>query len=239
MINSKVSNFGSVAIRLALILPLIGFWLLMHPEPSYACSCVPPDPPREALANSSVVFMGTAVSVPAFEDDDGFSEGTDTVRIEFDVQTVWKGTVSQPMFLTTRRWSESCGYPFVEGVTYVVYSRDGLTVSLCSRTGPFSEATEDLIELGQGSVPIYDETNPIPDVSERRPVEPPTTTPVPSKNQLPASPTSTANSTEDRPVDSTTNGGCGRSTHVSDLSVVGLMAGIVWIALRKRPAAPP
>lgn len=210
----------------------------MHPEPGYACSCVPPDPPREALANSAMVFMGTAVSVPAFEDDDGFAVGTDTVRIEFDVQTVWKGTVSQPMVLTTRRWSESCGYPFVEGVTYVVYSRDGSTVSLCSRTRPFSEATEDLIELGPGQVPISGATASKPEVSERQPVEPAAPTPVPSENKLFVSPTATAISTEDQPVESPASGGCGRSTQTSDLSVVGLMTGIAWIALRRRSSDP-
>ena len=239
MMNSRVSQFGSGAIRLALILPLIGLWILMHPEPSYACSCVPPDSPREALANSAMVFMGTVVSVPVFEDDDGFSVGTDTVRIEFDVHTVWKGTVTRPMFLTTRRWSESCGYPFVEGVTYVVYSRDGSTVSLCSRTRPLSEATEDLIELGPGKVPASNATTPKPDISERQPVEPAAPTPVPSEKKLPVSPTATANATEDQPVESPASGGCGRSAHTSDLSVVGLMAGIALIVLRRRSSGPP
>ena len=237
--DSRVTYLGSMAIRLALIVPLIGLWIIMHPEPSYACSCVPPDPPKEALANSDVVFMGTVVSVREFERDDGLLSSTDPTTVEFSVRTVWKGTVSQPMFLTTRRWSESCGYPFLEGVTYVVYSRDGLTVSLCSRTRPFSEATDDLIELGQGQVPTSNATTPKPDSSERQPVEPATPTPVPFEDQLPASPTSIANSTAVQPVESSTSGGCGRSTHASDLSLVGLMAGIAWIALRRRPTGPP
>ena len=239
LMNSRVTYLGSVAIRLVLILTLIGLWILTHPEPSYACTCVPPDPPKEALAKSAVVFMGTAVSVREFERDDGLLRSTDPTTVEFNVRTVWKGTVSQPMFLTTRRWSESCGYPFVEGVTYVVYSRDGLTVSLCSRTRPFSEATDDLIELGQGQVPTSDTTTPKPEVSERQPVEPPTSTPVPSENQLPESPTSTAGMPEDQPAESPASGGCGRSTDTSDPSVVGLMAGIAWIALRRRSAGPP
>ena len=237
--NSRVTYLGSVTIRLALPLLLIGLWILMHPEPSYACSCVPPDPPKEALAKSDVVFLGTVVSVREYERDDGLLSSTDPTTVEFSVRTVWKGTVSQPMFLTTRRWSESCGYPFLEGVTYVVYSRDGLTVSLCSRTRPFSEATDDLIELGQGQVPTSNSTTPKPDYSERRPVETATPTPVPFEDQLPASPTSTAYSTVVQPVELSASGGCGRSTHTSDLSVVGMMAGIAWIALRRRPTGPP
>ena len=238
MINSKASKFGSVAIRLALILPLIGLWFLMHPEPSYACSCVPDAPPREALANSAVVFKGIAVSVREYERDDGLLSSTDPTTVEFDVQTVWKGTISQPMVLTTRRGSESCGYPFVEGVTYVVYSRNGSTVSLCSRTRPVSEATVDLVELGPGQVPAADARTSKPDASDRQPVEPATPTPVPSKDQLSVSPTATASSTEDQPDESPASGGCGRSTQTSDLSAVGLMTGIAWIALRRRSAGP-
>lgn len=239
LMNSRASSLASVAIRLALILPLIGLWVLMHPEPSYACSCVPDAPPREALANSAVVFKGTVVSVREYERDDDLLSSTDPTTVEFDIQTVWKGTVSQPMFLTTRRWSESCGYPFVEGVTYVVYSRDGSTVSLCSRTRPLSEATDDLAELGPGQIPESDAATPKPETSERQRVEPATLTPVPSEDQLPVSPTSPANLPEEQPVEPPASSGCGRFTHTSDLSVVGLMAGIAWITLRRRSAGPP
>ena len=237
--KSRASCLASVAIRAALILPLIGLWILIHPEPSYACSCVEDGAPINELERSSAVFMGVAVSVRELERDDGLLSSTDPTTVEFDVQTVWKGAVSQPMVLTTRRWSESCGYPFVEGVTYVVYSRDGSTVSLCSRTRPFSEATEDLIELGPGQVPTSDTTTPKPETSERQLLVPPTVTPVPSENLSSESPTSPANLPEDQPVEPPASGGCGRSTLTSDLSVVGLMAGIALFVLRRRSTGPP
>lgn len=203
LMNSKVSSFGSVAIRVALISPLIGAWIIVHPQPIYACSCVPPDPPADALAKSAVVFMGTAVSVREFERDDGLLSSADPTTVEFDVKTVWRGSVSQTVYLTTHRSDASCGFPFVEGVTYVVYSRDGLTISLCSRTRELSKATEDLAELGEGYMPAEDPAAPTPDPPGHR------------------------------------SGGCGLSPHTSDISVIGLMAGIAWLALRRRRSDPP
>ena len=237
--NSRVTYLGSVAIRLALPLLLIGLWILHAPRAELRMLVRSSRSTKGGTGESDVVFMGTVVSVREYERDDGLLSSTDPTTVEFSVRTVWKGTVSQPMFLTTRRWSESCGYPFLEGVTYVVYSRDGLTVSLCSRTRPFSEATDDLIELGPGQVPMSDATTPNPGISERRPGEPPTITPVPSENRLPEFSTSTASSTEDQPFESSASGGCGRSTHTSELPVVGMVAGIAWIALRRRPTGPP
>ena len=69
------------------------------------------------------------------------------------------------MFLTTAQLSASCGFTFVKGEEYVVYSRDGSTVSLCSRTRPLSEAQHDLVELGKGQVPTLVTTAPTPDSS--------------------------------------------------------------------------
>lgn len=58
-------------------------------------------------------------------------------------------------------------------------------------------------------------------------------------DDLPESLTSPAGLIEDRIVEAPSGGGCGLSTHTADLSVVGLMAGIVWGALRRRSAGPP
>ena len=57
------SNFGPIVVRVVLIAPLIGVWLVLHPAPRYACSCVLPGPPSEELAKSTAVFMGQVVSV--------------------------------------------------------------------------------------------------------------------------------------------------------------------------------
>ena len=147
-------NSGSLVIRVALIVPLISLSILLHPEQSYACSCVTPGSPSEEMATSAAVFMGRVVTVREFERDDGLISSTDPTTIEFAVSTVWKGPSYETMFLTTARWDGSCGFTFVESENYVVYSRNGSTVSLCSRTRSLSEAQHDLAELGKGQAPL-------------------------------------------------------------------------------------
>ena len=194
------SNFGLIVVRVALIAPLIGVWLVLHAAPSYACSCVLPGSPSGELAKSTAVFTGQVVSVR--ESDKGLLDwsSSDPTMVEFDVRTVWKGSNYQTIYLTTARSSASCGFTFIEGVEYVVYSRDGSTVSLCSRTRTRSEAAHDLAEmadLGTGRLPAQGASAPRPDVS---------------------------------------GGRCGLSPDTTDLSVVGLMVGIAWLGLRKKPS---
>ena len=47
----------------------------------------------------------------------------------------------------------SCGFTFIEGQEYLLYSRDGETVSLCSRTRSIDTAQDDLDALGEGIGP--------------------------------------------------------------------------------------
>ena len=91
--------------------------------------------------------MGQVISVR--ESDKGLLGGSsvDPTTVEFDVGTVWKGSNYQTVYLTTARSGPSCGFTFVEGIEYIVYSRDGSTVSLCSRTRTRSEAAHDLAEM--------------------------------------------------------------------------------------------
>lgn len=162
------SNMHSVAICLALIVLAIGLWLFVQPERVYACSCVQPGSPSEALTESAAVFRGKVVSIREFERDDGILSSADPTTVEFDVTNVWKGSGSQTLFLTTARSDSSCGFTFIKGGEYVVYSRDGSTVSLCSRTRPLWRAAQDLAELGPGQVPARDTIAPMSDVSNNQ-----------------------------------------------------------------------
>ena len=161
------TNFVSTFTRMTLIgLLIIGLWLYLHPEQGYACSCPSPGSPSEELAESAAVFMGQVVSVRELERDDGKWGTEDPTTVEFKVDTVWKGSASETMYLTTSRSEVSCGFTFVESLEYVVYSRDGSTVSLCSRTRLLSEAPFDLAQLGKGQEPTQGTIAPTPDVSE-------------------------------------------------------------------------
>ena len=114
---------------------------------SHACSCIEPGTPGEALESSASVFAGKVVSI-----DDRLVLGSslDPLIVEFDIGTVWKGPLHQSVELKTTSNTASCGYSFVEGVKYLVYSWNGLDASFCSRTRPLSEAQYDLAELGAG-----------------------------------------------------------------------------------------
>ncbi len=126
-----------MGVRILLIVSMLGLWLFISPTSTYACSCVAPGTPTEALAESELVFRGTVTSIrPA---DDSLR-----LAVQFDVHTIWKGADSETMTLTTSADTAACGYPFEEGVEYVVYSWDGVDVGRCGRTAPLELAVEDL-----------------------------------------------------------------------------------------------
>ena len=80
--------------------------------------------------------------------------------MEFEVDRVWKGQAGETMSLGTAQYGASCGFTFVEGEKYLVYSHDGATVSLCSRTKLIANAREDLDALGEGNLPNGEASNP-------------------------------------------------------------------------------
>ena len=225
----------SIAIPLALIISLLAVWLLLQPERSYACSCIWPDSPSEELANSAAVFMGRVVSVREFERGDNTANSLDPTTVEFDVQTVWKGSNYGTMFLTTRRDESACGFSFRKGETYVVYSHDGSTVNICSRTRRLSDAAPDLAELGERRMPAEGKIAPTPVLSEywRRLSKAADDTTKQGEGDALAQSTVTPT-----PVSSQneSGGGCGISPHTPDISAIGLMVGFALLGLRKKPS---
>ena len=229
------SNSRSIAIGVALIVSLIALWFLVQPEPSYACSCVPHDSPSEELERSALVFMGRVVSVREFERGDNTKTSLDPTTVEFDVQTVWKGSNYGTMFLKTFRDGSACGFSFREGETYVVYSHDGSTVYICSRTRRLADAAADLAELREGRRPAEGTIAPTPYLSEywRRLSEATDDLAELGDGRTPAQ--DTISPTPDL-SESQGGGGCGRSPQATDLSVIGLMVGFAWFGLRKKPS---
>ena len=55
--------------------------------PAWACRCVPPPPPLDALAEADQVFHGTVVAIAV--EEEGFAH-----FVEFEVHEVWKGSAS-------------------------------------------------------------------------------------------------------------------------------------------------
>ena len=141
---------------------------LSNPEAVYACSCAASGTPQEELAAFDAVFAGRVRSVEHTFDPDASSVSPwDHTKVGFTVNTVWKGDVTRSIEIATPPTGGSCGYPFQEGTTYIVYAygsatEGGFTASLCSRTAPLSAAQEDIAALGRGQAPGGEAVAPTP-----------------------------------------------------------------------------
>jgi hypothetical protein len=81
------------------------------------------------MAESDVVFRGKLLS---FEDQ----EGTGFLAT-FQVLTLWKGPLVDPLLVTTGASSAECGYAFEVGQVYIVYALGqvpDLSTNTCTRT---------------------------------------------------------------------------------------------------------
>lgn len=137
---------------------ITGLWFLAAPTPIHACSCVMPGIPQDELAKSTAVFVGKVISVTEKRPLLVISSA-DPTTVEFAVSKVWKGPVGPTSSFSTARIGAGYGFTFVEGKEYIVYSRDGDTVSLCSRTKLIAKAQEDLDALGEGNPPNGEASN--------------------------------------------------------------------------------
>lgn len=116
-----------------------------------ACSCFPPKPPLEALAESDAVFLGTVLTVELAPE--GRSHA-----VTFAIHDVWKGDPNVAEVRTPDN-SAACGIEFQVGRQYIVYANyygaPDLSTHLCSRTAGFTLAEAD--SLGD---PIWTEGKP-------------------------------------------------------------------------------
>ena len=141
-------------------------WLHFNVPPATACSCVALTP-AQAFERADTVFVGKVVSFKVRSGLLGQSS-VDPASAQFAVEEVWKGPRQETLTIRTVRSEGSCGFNFRDGLTYLVYARDGQT-GLCDRTALAIHAVEDLAALGDGWKPEpSDETvwAPTPEVSE-------------------------------------------------------------------------
>ena len=225
------SKFGSIVMRLLLVIPLIGIWLIVHPEQGYSLSCVGVGSPSEELERADAVFMGRVVSVSGVEEVHGEQTNVDSLITEFKVTVVWKGPINQTVFINI---GGSYGPGFVEGEEYVVYAyhsgrRTGLATGPCTRTTSLSGAMEDLAGLGEGTK-LLEAAAAVTSQPMGASTPQPTDTPVPQATDGPV-----PGPTPRTPPDMTeTGGGRGLLPIAIGLSVMGLLAGLAWCGLRKR-----
>lgn len=133
---------------------------LVNAPSAAACSCIEPGSVGESLNDAQAVFVGTVVEI---EKSEGSVWSTDDpMKVTLAISKFWKGSMGQTVTVTTSRESASCGFPFEEGVEYLVYAygeMDDLHVGLCGRTTTLLSAGVDLAALGEGTVVAEEETD--------------------------------------------------------------------------------
>jgi hypothetical protein len=106
--------------------------------------------PADGLSSSHAVFSGVVTNIAKNE-----ATRFGGLEVTLRVKKVWKGAPGEEIKVHTAGSSAACGYPFVQGKTYLVYAvhddADPMRVSLCSRTALLEDAGEDLEFLGRPS----------------------------------------------------------------------------------------
>jgi hypothetical protein len=150
MSNRKVErNMRSVVLLLGVVIVI----LLASPTAN-ACSCGGGGAPCESFGTSSAVFAGTVIAVrekPLPKKIDGNDlDWLPRFGYKFSVQQAYSGVAGTEVEVYTGSGGGDCGYPFKVGQRYLVYAHlynERLTTGICTRTRPFSQATEDLAFL--------------------------------------------------------------------------------------------
>lgn len=207
------STLGTMTVRLLLMSLMAGLWLLAQPGLGHAHSCEESGTPSEELQGADAVFLGRAVAVTYVEKVIGEETYIDSVVTRFKVTTVWKGPMSDTIYINS---GGSYGIGFTQGEEYIVYAyhsgrRAGLSTGLCTRTTQLSRAMHDLAGLGVGARLPQAAPTPTPDptvVPTATPAPQPTATPAPQPTATPApqptatpAPQPTATSAPPQPTD--------------------------------------
>jgi hypothetical protein len=136
-----------------MLIPIVGIVFLANAgncQKVFGCSCAEIQSPAKAVSESKTIFSGRILDI----------QSTDYVKVvTFDVDRAWKGVTKERLIVSTPANSAGCGIEFFEvGKEFLVYSsadENALHVILCSRTQPIETASEDLLALGEGYRPGF------------------------------------------------------------------------------------
>ena len=114
--------------------------VLFCPALCYPCTCVFPSF-EEQLKIATGVFRGKVIQIETIDQGQ--------LRVEIAVLKSWKGPEDKTIAVFSAENSAMCGYPFETNKEYLVFAtgKEKLNVSLCSRTKPIGDASEDLAQL--------------------------------------------------------------------------------------------
>jgi hypothetical protein len=117
--------------------------------PSEACTCLENGPACEAYWKASTVFIGRVTAVSPPQTRKPGAAFLRSRRVTLEVSEAFSGVAGSTVEVTTGSGGGDCGFPFKEGLDYVVYATRPdpdapLVVSVCSRTRVLAEASSDL-----------------------------------------------------------------------------------------------
>ena len=121
---------------------------------AYACDCLPPGSHDERMESYDVIFSGKVINIEKEQEMYG-TASIGTLFFTFDVYKILKGDKKETMTVWVDELS-SCGYFFEENKEYAVYAYksvdhvENLSTSICSGTGPLTDAVEGFTEFGTG-----------------------------------------------------------------------------------------
>jgi hypothetical protein len=115
----------------------------------YACSCIAPPPPKDALKTASAVFSGKVTAI--------VDAGDHEKAVTIEIKTKWKGVEkAKEVVVYTANNGAACGFGFEKGKSYLVYANmlkrgedKVLGTNLCTRTAALDAAAKDIKELGE------------------------------------------------------------------------------------------
>lgn len=135
----------------------------VFPSSVSACSCVAPSSPLEEIEKFDAVFSGIVTNIR----EEGGILNLPQFRVEFEVESSWKGVNEPVVSILTTDNSAACGFGFNEGEKYIVYARSyesELHVNLCSRTALFVKASEDVEAFGEPEYVSAEQTEDVDSV---------------------------------------------------------------------------
>jgi len=117
---------------LTLLLVALSTWFA---SPALACTCVKGAPPQELYGG---VFEGKVTRIEM---------RTTRLRVTFDVARAWHDVEQPTLTVTTGLGEADCGYPFVEGESYLVFAtgEPDWLVGSCSATQRLRDADVDAL----------------------------------------------------------------------------------------------
>ena len=136
-------------------------FLLFNSVESYACSCALDikkvslrKKVKRSVNDAGAVFSGKVVSI---ESDSDLPNKRYASKVKIEVDSLWKGDLSETVIVQTGIGGGDCGFPFEVGESYLIYAYgsakdNSLGTGICSRTQRLAQAAEDLKVLGKGKI---------------------------------------------------------------------------------------